>query len=105
MTTAEALEGSGLPSASIVYLQALVEKLTDERKAKLAIALGAEPFEYALGALRSIAASGKDSTPQQLAAMAQVGIDLVTLGLDGCAEMRGDADARNDRQKEGRDHE
>lgn len=100
MTIAEALEGSGLPSASITYLEELVKKLTDERRAALALALGAEPFEYALGALRSIAASGKDSTGQQLAAMAQAGIDLVTLGTDACAVMRGDARTRNDRSLE-----
>lgn len=54
-----------------------------------------DALEYALGALRSIAASGKNSSPGQLAAMAQAGIDLATLGADKCAEMRGDADPRN----------
>lgn len=50
----------------------------------------AEALEYALGTLRTIAASGKDSTPQTLAAIAQAGIDLATLGPKGCAQMRGD---------------
>ncbi len=52
-----------------------------------------EALEYALGSLRTIAGSHKSSTPGQLAAVAQAGIDLATLGSDQCAEMRGDAAA------------
>lgn len=46
-----------------------------------------------LGALRVVVASAHNSTPKQLAAVAQAGIDLVERGEEGCAKMRGDADA------------
>lgn len=50
-----------------------------------------EALEYALGALRTIAASAHDTTAKQLAAIAKAGIDLAEKGADKCAEMRGDA--------------
>jgi hypothetical protein len=46
-------------------------------------------LEYALGALRVIVADDCDKTAAK--AFAQAAIDLITLGEDGCAQMRGEA--------------
>lgn len=46
-----------------------------------------EGYEYMLGVLRIIV---RESSDKQIAAIAQAGIDLATLGEEACAEMRGE---------------
>jgi hypothetical protein len=52
-------------------------------------------LEYALGTLRTIAASAHDTSAKQMAAIAQAGIDLATQGPIESGSERGDGPARD----------